>query len=64
MILVGHSSGGMIISEVARRQPNSVAALVYLAAFLLPTGATPRDVMGDESGSLLPDAMVVDPTAG
>ena len=64
VILVGHSSGGMIISEVARRQPGNVAALVYLAAFLLPAGATPREVMGDGSDSLLPQAMVVDPVAG
>jgi pimeloyl-ACP methyl ester carboxylesterase len=64
VILVGHSSGGMIISEVARNQPQNVAALVYLTAFLLPAGATPRDVMGDGSGSLLPEAIVVDPVAG
>jgi pimeloyl-ACP methyl ester carboxylesterase len=64
VILVGHSSGGMVISETARLQPGSIAALVYLTAFLLPSGATPRDVMGDGSGSLLPEAMVVDPIAG
>ena len=56
VILVGHSSGGMIISEVARQQAGQIAALVYLAAFLLPPGRTPRDVMGADSGSLLMDA--------
>ena len=64
VILVGHSSGGMIISEVARRQPGDVATLVYLAAFLLPAGSTPREVMGDGSASRLTNAIVVDPIAG
>ncbi|MFN8590135.1 MAG: alpha/beta fold hydrolase [Thermomicrobiales bacterium] len=42
VILVGHSSGGMVISAAARLVPDRIAALVYLAAFLLPPGATPR----------------------
>ena len=63
-ILVGHSSGGMLISEVARRRPDHIAALVYLAAFLLPRGATPGDVMDEERGSLLTEALTIDPAAG
>jgi pimeloyl-ACP methyl ester carboxylesterase len=34
VILVGHSSGGMIISEVFRRRSKRIKALVYLSAFL------------------------------
>jgi pimeloyl-ACP methyl ester carboxylesterase len=64
VILVGHSSGGMLISEVARRQPDKVAALVYLAAFLLPRGANPGDVMDEGSGSLLTEALTIDLEAG
>lgn len=64
VILVGHSSGGIIISEVAREIPERIAALVYLAAFLLPPGATPREVIGPESESLLTEAIVVHPEAG
>lgn len=64
VVLVGHSSGGMIISEVARQIPERVAALVYLAAFLLPPGVTPREVIGPKSESLLTEAIVVHPEEG
>ncbi|RMG89378.1 MAG: alpha/beta fold hydrolase [Chloroflexi bacterium] len=37
-ILVGHSRGGIVISQVAERRPNKVKSLVYLAAFLIPNG--------------------------
>ncbi|QUS41947.1 alpha/beta fold hydrolase [Tardiphaga alba] len=40
VVLLGHSRGGIVISEVAERVPDSVAKLVYLAAFLLPSGET------------------------
>jgi pimeloyl-ACP methyl ester carboxylesterase len=60
VVLVGHSSGGMIISEAARRRPDRLAALIYLAAFLLPAGKAPPDVMRDDTESLLPAALVVD----
>lgn len=36
--LVGHSRGGIIISEVAEQAPERVAGLVYLAAFLVHDG--------------------------
>jgi pimeloyl-ACP methyl ester carboxylesterase len=64
VILAGHSSGGMVISEAARLRPGRIAALVYLAAFLLPVGMTPRDVIGAASGSLLMESLVVDTAAG
>jgi pimeloyl-ACP methyl ester carboxylesterase len=64
VVLVGHSSGGMIISEVARQIPERVAALVYLGAFLLPPGVTPREAIGPESESLLTKAIVMHPEAG
>lgn len=40
VILVGHSRGGIIISEVAERIPERIDRLVYLTAFLLPANAT------------------------
>ncbi len=64
VVLVGHSSGGMIISEVARMIPERIAALVYLAAFLLPQGGSPREMIGPESGSLLTGALRSDPETG
>jgi pimeloyl-ACP methyl ester carboxylesterase len=38
VILCGHSRGGIVISEAAQRAPEAVAALVYISAFLLPSG--------------------------
>ena len=40
VILVGHSRGGIVISEVAERVPDAIASLVYLAAFLVPNEKT------------------------
>jgi pimeloyl-ACP methyl ester carboxylesterase len=40
VILVGHSRGGAVISEVAERMPEKIAMLVYLNAFLLKSGDT------------------------
>jgi pimeloyl-ACP methyl ester carboxylesterase len=44
IILVGHSRGGAVISEVAERVPKHIGLLVYLCAFLLQDGQTLRDV--------------------
>jgi pimeloyl-ACP methyl ester carboxylesterase len=60
VILAGHSSGGMIISAVAGRAPDRVAALVYVSAFLLPAGRTPPEVMRDDRESLLPSSLIAD----
>ena len=38
VVLVGHSMAGTVISSVAERRPDLVEHLVYLAAFLLPSG--------------------------
>ena len=38
VILVGHSRGGIIISEVAERVPEKIRLLVYLTAALVPSG--------------------------
>lgn len=42
-ILVGHSMGGIVISQAAERAPERVAGLVYLCAFLLPAGESILD---------------------
>jgi pimeloyl-ACP methyl ester carboxylesterase len=59
-ILVGHSSGGMVISAAAELRPHAVRALVYLAAFLLPPGVTPPAVMRDDTEAILRSSLVVD----
>lgn len=64
VVLVGHSSGGMIISEAARQRPERVRLLVYLAAFLLPPGVTPPQIMREDTETLLPAALVIDEARG
>jgi pimeloyl-ACP methyl ester carboxylesterase len=46
MVLVGHSMGGITITEVANRYPDRVAHLVYVAALVLPPGETVFDLYG------------------
>lgn len=46
VILVGHSRGGLVISEVAERVPDRIDRLVYLTAFLLEAGQSLVDVAG------------------
>jgi pimeloyl-ACP methyl ester carboxylesterase len=60
VILVGHSSGGMLITEAARRRPEKVKTLVYLSAFLLPPGVTPRVIAQEDHESLLQASLIID----
>ena len=63
-ILVGHSSGGMIITETFRRRSPQIKALVYVSAFLLPPDRTPRDVVPMNRGSLLQNCIEIDTAGG
>src|SRR5262249_21839783 len=38
VVLVGHSMAGVVISSVAEARPQKVASLIYLAAYLVPSG--------------------------
>ena len=60
IILLGHSSGGAIITEVAKLFPRKIKTLIYLSAFLLPVGLTPPEIMLGDSASLLPACLQVD----
>ena len=51
VILVGHSRGGIVISEVAERVPDRVACLVYVTAFLLPNGDSLTDFVSRYPGT-------------
>lgn len=53
VVLVGHSRGGLVISEVAERRPDRIKALVYLTAFLLPDGVSLNDEAATHSDSLV-----------
>ena len=53
-ILVGHSLGGVVISEVANRLPEAIECLVYLSAFLLRPNQSIHQVIADDSDSQIP----------
>ena len=53
VVLVGHSSGGTVISQAAEQRPDKVELLVYLAAFLLRDGETLFGAAENETGSLV-----------
>lgn len=56
-ILVGHSMGGAVISQAAERQPERIAGLIYLSAFLLPDGmATNVRMKEDATSAVAPHA--------
>jgi pimeloyl-ACP methyl ester carboxylesterase len=60
IVLVGHSYGGMVISNAATGNPN-VKALVYIAAFAPRQGETLQQLISHAPGSLLaPSVLDVD----
>ena len=59
VVLVGHSRGGIIISEVAERRSDKIALLVYLAAYLLRDGESLLPVAQSDGSSLVFPNLVV-----
>lgn len=49
VILVGHSTGGLVITQTAEQRPGMVKSLVYLSAFLLQNGERCVDMHDPES---------------
>jgi len=64
VILVGHSLGGIVITQVAEERPAKIHRLVYLAAVLLQNGETARQFAQMESDSLLVPNLVVNREQG
>ena len=55
-ILVGHSMGGIAISQAAERYPDRVASLVYLCAFLVQNGQPLVQIgLADQESALIPN---------
>ncbi|MEM8586497.1 MAG: alpha/beta fold hydrolase [Pseudomonadota bacterium] len=59
VVLVGHSLGGVMITQAAETCPANIAKLVYLTAFLLPDGVARMGYGADIPGSLVPPNMIV-----
>jgi pimeloyl-ACP methyl ester carboxylesterase len=61
VILVGHSRGGVVISEVAEQRPEKIRTLVYLTAFLARDGECLFDLAQQDTSSLVAGNMVMSP---
>jgi pimeloyl-ACP methyl ester carboxylesterase len=64
IILVGHSSGGMVISELAKRYPKKIKALIYLSAFMLPDDMSPPEIMNKDSISIMESSLNINEKEG
>ncbi len=53
VILVGHSMGGMVISQVAENIPNKIEKLVYLSAYLPENGQDLQSISATDVASLI-----------
>jgi pimeloyl-ACP methyl ester carboxylesterase len=52
-VLVGHSLGGVVISQAAERRPEKIEKLVYLCALLLPSGKSAIEASQEDAGSVI-----------
>jgi pimeloyl-ACP methyl ester carboxylesterase len=59
VVLVGHSRGGIVLSEVAERRPTRIRVLVYVTAFLLENGCSLQMATREHSESLVGPNLVV-----
>ncbi len=55
VILLGHSRGGLVISEAAELVPDKIRKLVYLSGFLLPAGESMQSAMARPEAGGEPD---------
>ena len=62
VILVGHSLGGIVLSQIAERYPTKIQQLVYLTAYLLPDGETVLQAAQRDTDALAFSHAVVDET--
>ncbi len=51
-VLAGHSMGGVVISQAAEQCPDSVRLLVYVTAYLLPSGQSLLDARDPANASI------------
>ncbi|MES2035925.1 MAG: alpha/beta hydrolase [Pseudomonadota bacterium] len=63
VVLVGHSYGGLVITEAAKGADN-IKALVYVAGFLPEAGESAFTLSGKFPGSTLGDALTAVPLGG
>ena len=59
-ILVGHSTGGHVITQAAEYAPERIETLVYLCAYLVPDGQSPRDILHGTETLIYPNMVLGD----
>jgi len=59
VILVGHSMGGVVITQAAEYRPEKIDTLVYLSAFLLRDGEFLLQVAGADAEALVLRSLVM-----
>jgi pimeloyl-ACP methyl ester carboxylesterase len=64
VILVGHSLGGIVISQVAEEIPGQIKELVYLAAYLPKTGESLLSLAKQDADSHIGKYLQVDQNTG
>jgi pimeloyl-ACP methyl ester carboxylesterase len=64
VILVGHSRGGIVISQTAELRPEKIKTLVYLAAYLIPNGEAMLPTALSDTESLIVSNLVVNQAQG
>jgi pimeloyl-ACP methyl ester carboxylesterase len=64
VVLVGHSMGGFVITQVAENRPTAIEKLVYVAGYVPTDGQTLMGLAGSDAGSHLGPALQIDPMTG
>jgi pimeloyl-ACP methyl ester carboxylesterase len=64
VILVGHSMGGISVTQAAELVPDRIEKLVYLTAFLPEDGQSLPDLVAGDPDDLVQKNLVVDEEAG
>ena len=58
VILVGHSMGGVVMTETAEKIPNKIEKLIYIGAFLPANGQSLVNLANTDAQSLLGPALI------
>ena len=64
VVLVGHSQGGLVISQAAEMLPEKVERLIYVTALLPKNGQTLGQIIKDDRDSEIGPNLVIEPEKG
>lgn len=64
VILLGHSTGGAVITQAAEERPEKIRTLVYLTAILVQNGESAFQIASLDTGSLVLPSLIVNEEQG